>query len=341
MNLKYQRPRKLDVEELTPNYGRFSAEPFERGYGTTIGISLRRVLLSLIEGAAITAIRIEGVLHEFSIIPGIYEDVLNIILNMKTIPLKMNGDETKVVRIDKTGPGEILSGDISTDSSVEILDKNVHLAYMEEGARFQAEIIIKRGLGFKLSDQNFDETLPVDYIPVDANFNPVEKVNYTILPSRVGKTTDFEKLVIEIWTNGSILPKEALARSGKILRDHLVVFIDYPDKDKLKVGGEQEGDVDIESKTEFLEKTVESMGLSVRALKCLKRLGVDYIFELVEKTEHELLNSKNFGKKSLEEIISKLIEFNLGLGQKIPEALRLEFKEKFQKKENIIEVMED
>jgi DNA-directed RNA polymerase subunit alpha len=331
MNLKYQRPRKLDIEELTPNYGRFTAEPFERGYGTTIGIALRRVLLSLIEGAAITAIRIEGVLHEFSIIPGIYEDVLNIILNMKTIPLKMNGDETKVVRIDKTGPGEILSGDIITDSSVEILDKNIHLAFMEDGARFQAEIVIKRGLGFKLSDQNFDETLPVDYIPVDANFNPVEKVNYTIL----------EKLVIEIWTNGSILPKEALARSGKILREHLAVFIDYQDKEKIKVGGEQEGDADIESKTEFLEKTVESMGLSVRALKCLKRLGVDYIFELVEKTEHELLNSKNFGKKSLEEIISKLTEYNLGLGQKIPEALRLEFKEKFPKKENIIEVMED
>jgi len=341
MNLKYQRPRKLDVEELTPNYGRFSAEPFERGYGTTIGISLRRVLLSLIEGAAITAIRMDGVLHEFSLIPGIYEDVLNIILNMKTIPLKMTGDEAKTVRIEKTGPGEILSGDIITDSSVELLDKNVHLAYMEEGAKFQAEIIIKRGLGFKLSDQNFDETLPVDFIPVDANFNPVEKVNYTILPSRVGKTTDYEKLVIEVWTNGSISPKDALARSGKILRDHLVVFIDYQDKEKLKAGSEQESDSDIESKTEFLEKTVESMGLSVRALKCLKRLNVDYIFELVEKTEHELLNSKNFGKKSLEEIISKLVEYNLGLGQKIPESLRAEFKEKFQKKENIIEVMED
>ncbi len=341
MNLKYQRPRKLDVEELTPNYGRFSAEPFERGYGTTIGISLRRVLLSLIEGTAITAIRMDGVLHEFSLIPGIYEDVLNIILNMKTIPLKLTGDEPKTVRIEKSGPGEILSGDIITDNSVEILDKNVHLAYMEEGAKFQAEIIIKRGLGFKLSDQNFDETLPVDFIPVDANFNPVEKVNYTILPSRVGKTTDYEKLVIEVWTNGSISPKDALARSGKILRDHLVVFIDYQDKDKLKVGGEQESDSDIESKTEFLEKTVESMGLSVRALKCLKRLNVDYIFELVEKTEHELLNSKNFGKKSLEEIISKLVEYNLGLGQKIPESLRAEFKDKFQKKENIIEVMED
>ncbi len=341
MNFKYQRPRKLDVEELTPNYGRFSAEPFERGYGMTVGIALRRVLLSLIEGAAITAIRIDGVLHEFSIIPGIYEDVLNIILNMKTVPLKMNGDETQVVRIDKSGPGEILSGDIITDNSVEILDKNVHLAYMEEGARFQAEMVVKRGLGFKLSDQNFDEALSVDYIPVDANFNPVEKVNYTITHSRVGKTTDYEKLVIEIWTNGSISPKETLARAGKILRDHLVVFIDYQDKDKLKAGNEPEAGTDMESKTEYLEKTVESMGLSVRALKCLKRLGVDYIFELVEKSEHELLNSKNFGKKSLEEIISKLTEYDLGLGQRLPESLRAEFKNKYQKKEINIEVMED
>jgi DNA-directed RNA polymerase subunit alpha len=307
----------------------------------TIGIGLRRVLLSLIEGAAITAIRIDGVLHEFSIIPGIYEDVLNIILNMKTVPLKMNGDETKVVRIEKTGPGEILSGDILTDSSVEILDKNVHLAYMEEGAKFQAELVVKRGLGFKLSDQNFDETLSVDYIPVDANFSPVEKVNYSVTPSRVGKTTDFEKLVIEIWTNGSISPKDALARAGKILRDHLVVFIDYQDKDKLKAGSEPEAGTDLESKTEYLEKTVESMGLSVRALKCLKRLGVDYIFELVEKSEHELLNSKNFGKKSLEEIISKLTEYDLGLGQRLPEPLRLEFRKKYLKKDNLIEVMED
>ena len=340
MNFKYQRPRKLDIEELTPNYGRFSAEPFERGYGMTVGIALRRVLLSLIEGAAITAIRIDGVLHEFSIIPGIYEDVLNIILNMKTVPLKLNGDESQVIRIDKKGPGEILSGDILCDNSVEILDKNIHLAYMEEGARFQAEMIVKRGLGFRLSDLNFDETLSVDYIPVDANFNPVEKVNYTVTPARVGKTTDYEKLVIEIWTNGSISPKETLARAGKILRDHLVVFIDYQDKDKLKAG-EPEAGTDLESKGEYLEKTVESLGLSVRALKCLKRLGVDYIFELVEKSEHELLNSKNFGKKSLEEIISKLTEFDLGLGQRLPEPLRIEFKRKYLKKDNPIEIMEE
>lgn len=340
MNFKYQRPRKLDIEELTPNYGRFSAEPFERGYGMTVGIALRRVLLSLIEGAAITAIRIDGVLHEFSIIPGIYEDVLNIILNMKTVPLKLNGDESQVIRIDKKGPGEILSGDILCDNSVEILDKNIHLAYMEEGAKFQAEMIVKRGLGFKLSDLNFDEALSVDYIPVDANFNPVEKVNYTVTPARVGKTTDFEKLVIEIWTNGSISPKDTLARAGKILRDHLVVFLDYQDKDKLKAG-EPEPGADFESKGEYLEKTVESLGLSVRALKCLKRLGVDYIFELVEKSEHELLNSKNFGKKSLEEIISKLTEFDLGLGQRLPEPLRAEFKRKYQKKDNPIEIMEE
>jgi DNA-directed RNA polymerase subunit alpha len=341
MNFKYQRPRKLDIEELTPNYGRFSAEPFERGYGMTVGIGLRRVLLSLIEGAAVTAIRIDGVLHEFSVIPGIYEDVLNIILNMKTIPLKLNGDEARIVRIEKKGSGEILSGDIICDNSVEILDKNVHLAYMEEGAKFQAEMVVKRGLGFKLAEQNFDENLSVDFLPVDANFNPVEKVNYSVTPARVGKTTDYEKLVIEIWTNGSISPKDALARAGKILRDHLAVFIDYQDKDKLKAGGEPENGADLEGKIEYLEKAVESMGLSVRALKCLKRLGVDYIFELVEKSEHELLNSKNFGKKSLEEIIGKLTEYELGLGQKLPEQMRSELNKKYQRKGNSIEIMED
>ena len=341
MNFKYQRPRRLEVEELTSNYGRFNAEPFERGYGTTIGIALRRVLLSLMEGAAMTAVRIEGVLHEFSIIPGIYEDVLNIILNMKNVPFKMSNDETRILKIEKTGPGEILSGDIQTDNSIEVLDKNIHIAYLEENTKFQAEIIVKKGIGFKLSDQNFDDTLSVDYIPVDANYNPVEKVNYTILPSRVGKTTDYEKLVIEIWTNGSISPKETLTRAGKILRDHLVIFLDYQDKEKLKTVSEQDLGLVVESKSEFLEKTVESMGLSVRALKCLKRLGVDYIYELVEKSEHELLNSKNFGKKSLEEIISKLLEYELGLGQRLPDKLREELQSKFKKSEKRIEPIEE
>ncbi len=329
MITSYQRPRKLELEELQAKYARFSAEPFERGYGMTIGIAMRRVLLSMIEGAAITAIRIQGVLHEFSIIPGVYEDVLNIILNLKTIPLKMRGDETKVIRIEKKGPGAVLSGDIQCDSDVEVLDKTIHIAMLEENATFTAELVVKRGLGFKLADQNFDEALPVDFIPVDANFNPVDRVNYSIQSSRVGKKTDYERLVLEVWTNGSISPKDTVAKAGKILRDHLVIFIDAPDTEKMKVlGGEVEPEIVIEEKAESLEKAIETLGLSVRALKCLKRLGVDYLYELVERTEHELLNSKNFGKKSLEEIITKLSEFNLSLGQKLSDSLREQLLEK-------------
>jgi DNA-directed RNA polymerase subunit alpha len=340
MNFKYQRPRKLEVAELTNNYGKFYAEPFERGYGTTIGIAMRRVLYSLIEGAAITAVRIEGVLHEFAVMPGIYEDVLNIILNLKNIPFKLNVDGPKTLKIQKKGAGEVLSGDILTDSDAEVLDKNVHIAYLEEGATLNAELILSKGVGFRLSDQTFDESLAVDFIPLDANFNPIEKVNYQILPARVGKKTDFEKLVFEIWTNGSISPKDVIAKAGKILRDHLVIFLDYQDKEKIKATTEQEIGTLIENKSDFLEKTVESMGLSVRALKCLKRLDVDYVFELVEKTEHELLNSKNFGKKSLEEIISKLSEYDLVLGQRLPEKLKLDLRERF-KKDGDTEVKEE
>lgn len=331
MAYNYQRPRRLEVEELTTNYGKFVAEPFERGYGNTIGIALRRVLLSMIEGDSITAVRIDGVLHEFSVIPGVYEDVLNIILNLKTIPFKLNVMEPRVVKIEKTEAGEILSGDIISDSDVDVLDKNIHIAYLEEGGSFTAEIVIKKGVGFKLAEQNFDENLGVDFIPVDANFNPVEKVKYTISPARVGKRTDYERLVLEIWTNGSISPKETVSKAGKILRDHLSIFLNYQDKETLAPAVEQEVGFGIENKTDILEKSVEAMGLSVRALKCLKRLGVDYIYELIEKTEHELLNSKNFGKKSLEEIILKLRDYDLALGQKVPDTLRSELDEKLKK----------
>jgi DNA-directed RNA polymerase subunit alpha len=331
MNYNYQRPRKLEVEELTDNYGKFVAEPFERGYGNTIGIALRRVLLSLIEGDAITAVRIDGVLHEFAAIPGVYEDVLNIVLNLKTIPFKLNSPESKIIKIEKNEAGEILSGDIITDSDVVVLDKNIHIAYLEEGGSFNAEIIIKKGVGFKLAEQNYDEELSVDFIPVDANFNPVEKVKYTVVPARVGKRTDFEKLILEVWTNGSISPKETVSRAGKILRDHLTIFLDYQDKENFVPAVEQEAGYGIESKSDILEKSVEAMGLSVRALKCLKRLGVDYIFELIEKTEHELLNSKNFGKKSLEEIIQKLKDHELALGQKVPDNLRVDLNERLKK----------
>jgi len=322
MEFNYQRPRRLEVEELTENFGRFVAEPFERGYGNTIGIALRRVLLSLIEGFAITAVRIDGVLHEFSMIPGVYEDVLNIILNLKSIPFKLKVDEPRIVRIEKSGGGEILSGDFVADGDVEVLDPNIHIAYLEEGAEFRAEIMVQKGVGFRLAEQNYDESLPVDFIPVDSNFNPVEKVKYIISPARVGKRTDYEKLSLEVWTNGSISAKKAVGLAGKILRDHLAIFLDSADETVLGKSTEPEAGVVIEKKTDVLEKNVESMGLSVRALKCLKRLGVDYVYELIEKSEHELLNSKNFGKKSLEEILTKLEENELALGQKLPDALR-------------------
>lgn len=339
MEFNYQRPRKLEVEELTPNYGRFSAEPFERGYGTTIGIALRRVLLSLIEGTAISAVRIEGVLHEFSSIPGVYEDVLNIILNLRNIPFKLNTDDPKAVQVERNAAGEVLSGDIESDSDVEVLDPNIHIAYLEEGGEFKADIIVKKGTGFQLAEQNFDETLPVDYIAVDSNFNPVEKVKYTVQPARVGKKTDYEKLTVEVWTNGSISPKECVSKAGKILRDHLAICLDYQDRDKLIPTDDQDSGTGIESKYEILEKSVESMGLSVRALKCLKKLGVDFIFELIEKTEHELLNSKNFGKKSLEEIIAKLAEYDMVLGQKLPDNIKTDLESRLER--GIIEEPEE
>ena len=322
MELNYQRPRILEVEELTEQYGKFVAEPFERGYGSTIGIALRRVLLSLVEGYAITAIRIEGVLHEFSLIPGVFEDVLNIILNLKAIPFKLKDVDTKIIKIEKKGAGEILSGDIIADGDVEILDKTVHIAHLEENASFNAEIVLKKGVGYKLAEQNFDEELSIDFIPVDSNFSPIDKVKYSIIPARVGKKTDYERLIVEVWTDGSISPRETVSIAGKILRDHLAIYLNYQDTDIVIPSIEQNSEFAIESKSDLLEKNVEAMGLSVRALKCLKRLGVDYIFELIEKSEHQLLNSKNFGKKSLEEIIVKLHDLELSLGQKIPEALR-------------------
>ncbi len=322
MNLNYQRPRWLEIEELTGSYGKFVAEPFERGYGSTIGIALRRVLLSMIQGAAITAVRIEGVLHEFAVMPGVFEDVLNVILNIKNIPFKLIGDEPKTIRINKTSGTEVTSADIEAPSGVEVLDKTLHIAYLEEGTPFLAEMIVDKGMGYRLSELNFNETLSVDFIPVDSNFNPVEKVKYTILPARVGKRTDYEKLILEVWTNGSICPRECVSRSGQILREHLAIFLNFQDQNPIASVTEKEVGVGLEAKSDVLMRGVETMGLSVRALKCLKKLGVDFIYELVEKTEHELLNSKNFGKKSLEEIISKLSEYELVLGQKLSDTHR-------------------
>jgi len=322
MYFEYQRPRKMEIEEVKPDFIRISAEPFERGYGTTMGIALRRVLMSLIEGSAVTAIRINGVLHEFSIIPGIYEDVLNIILNIKSIPFKLNVKEERIVRMSKTGPGKATSADIICDNDVEVLDKGVHVAFLEEGAKLDIEIVLKNGVGFKLADQNYDENLPVDFISLDANFNPLRKVSYKVLPARVGKKTDYDKLVFEVQTNGSVPPMETIARAAQILRDHLAIFLDFQDRQQLVVSSEQEFLEIDEDQVEFLGRKIEVLGLSIRALKCLKKLDVNYVYQLVEKTEEELLDSKNFGKKSLEEVMIKINDFNLVLGKKLPPEIR-------------------
>lgn len=336
MDINYQRPRRLIADEINDKYGKFYAEPFERGYGTTIGIALRRVLLSLIEGAAVTAVRINGMLHEFSVIPGIYEDVMNIILNIKSIPFKLNTDQKKVLKVSMKGEGELLSSDIETDSDIEILDPNIHIAYMEEGAELNIEFIVEKDVGYRFAERNSSDDLPLDFILVDSNFNPIEKVNYSIFPARLGKRTDYERLVIEVWTNGSVKPEDTIARAGKILKDHMSIFLNFQDKTPVIDEVEDEVNNEMEKKVEFLEKTVESLGLSVRALKCLKRLKVEFIFELIEKTEHELLNSKNFGKKSLEEIIQRLAELDLTLGQKVPKTI----KEKMEKKLKALNEME-
>lgn len=325
MNFDYQRPRKLDIEEQTgAHYARFVAEPFERGYASTIGIAMRRVLLSMIEGAAITAVRIDGVLHEFSDIPHVYEDVLNIILNLKTIPFKLIGTEEKTVRIEKKGPGAVTSADIVGDGDVHVLDSGIHIAHLEENANFICELKVKKGVGYRLTEQNHDEDLPVDYIPVDADFSPVERVKYEVRPARVGKRTDFEKLILEVWTNGSITPMETLSHAGKILRDHLTIFLNYQDQEAVGVVERTEQMGGLEQKMTVLEKPIAQLGLSVRALKCLQKLGVTYVFELVEKTEHELLGSKNFGKKSLDEILLKLGEIELTLGQKLTDEMKVD-----------------
>ncbi len=342
MILNYQRPRKLNVIELKPNYGKFEAEPFERGYAGTIGIALRRVLLSMIEGTAITAIRIDGVMHEFSSIPGVYEDVLNIILNLKNIPFNYKGKDRVILQISKEGEGEVLSGDIKEHSDVEILDKNIHIAYLEAGASFNCEIEIGKGFGYKLAEQNYREDLPVDFIPIDSNYNPIERVKHTVRSARVGKKTDYEKLIIEVWTDGSVCPKESISDSSRILREHMAIFLNYHDKEVVEVVEEEESENSLEFKYEILEKSINELGLSVRARKCLERLGVNYIYELIEKTEHELLNSKNFGKKSLDEIVAKLGDSQLTLGNKLSDSLKKELVERKKKieekdKEEILE----
>jgi DNA-directed RNA polymerase subunit alpha len=313
----FQRPKRLELERetLTDRFGRFYAQPFERGFGTTIGNALRRVLLSSIEGAAVTAVKIDGVLHEFSPIPGVVEDATDIILNLKQIPLKVHTDTTKTLYLRVEKGGEVRARDIETDADVEILEPDAHIATLADGGKLHMELRVKRGRGYVSADKNFDEDLGIGWIPVDSVHSPIKKVNYLVEAARIGQATDYDKLTVDVWTNGSVTPRDAMSLSAKLIRDHLNIFINLEETGELQTeaGGEQPH----ATSNENLDKSVEELELSVRSYNCLKNANIRTIRELVQKTEGEMLKTKNFGRKSLNEIKEILSGMGLSLGMRL------------------------
>ena len=317
----FQRPKRLEVERetLTDRFGRFSAQPFERGFGTTVGNAVRRVLLSSIEGAAVVAVKIEGVQHEFSPIPGVVEDATDIILNVKQVPLRMHVDHPKTLLLTADKVGEIKARDIQTDSDVEILEPDAHIATIGEGGRLQMEMRVRQSRGYVSADKNFDDDLGVGWIPIDSVHSPIKKVNYLVEAARLGQTTDYEKITLDVWTNGSIAPRDAVSLASKLIQDHLKIFISLDDP------VEQIQELSVEqpklTSNENLEKSVEELELSVRSYNCLKNAEIRTISELVQKTEAEMLKTKNFGRKSLNEIKDILTNMGLSLGMRFDQTV--------------------
>jgi len=314
----FQRPKRLEFERetLTDRFGRFYAQPFERGFGTTIGNALRRVLLSSIEGAAITAVKIDGVLHEFSPIPGVVEDATDIILNLKQIPLKLHVDYTKTLYLRVEKAGVVKAKDIEGDADLEILEPEAHIATVSEGGKLHMELRMKRGRGYVSADKNFDEDLGIGWIPIDSVHSPVKKVNYLVEAARLGQTTDYDKLTIDVWTNGSVTPRDAVSLAAKLVRDHLNIFINL--EDAADQAAEAAADAPrAGALNENLDKSVEELELSVRSYNCLKNANIRTIRELVQKTEAEMLKTKNFGRKSLNEIKEILHSMGLSLGMRL------------------------
>jgi DNA-directed RNA polymerase subunit alpha len=314
----FQKPKRLasDTESLTDKYGRFWAQPFERGFGTTIGNALRRVLLSSIEGAAVTAVRIEGVLHEFQSIPGVVEDATDIILNLKQIPFKLNGEGPKTLSLKIDKAGVITSGMIQADGDVEILDKDVYIATVSEGGKIDMEMRLKRGRGYVSADKNFEDDLGLGYIPIDSVHSSVRKVNYAVDAARLGQITDYDKLTLEVWTNGSVAPADSIGLAAKLLKDHMNIFINFEEEMESESSAD---DGRPQIRNENLNRSVEELELSVRSYNCLKNANIQSIGELVQKTESEMLKTKNFGRKSLNEIKEILAQMGLSLGMKIDE----------------------
>lgn len=318
----FQMPKKLqyDPKKITDTYGRFTAEPLERGFGTTLGNSLRRVLLSSLEGSAISSVRISGAQHEFSSVPGVIEDTTDLILNLKEIRLKLHTDKVKTLSIKTKGPGEVTAKDIEADAEVEILNPGLHIATIDKNGKLEMELRARRGRGYVPSEKNKEPGQPIGVIPIDSIFSPIRKVNFKVENARVGQETDFDKLVLEVTTDGSIRPDDAVAHAAKLLKDHLSFFIHLPEEEEEIVTAEEE----IKKSPAFNEnllRSVSELELSVRAANCLKNAGIETISEMVQKTESEMLKTKNFGRKSLNEIKEILIEMGLGLGLKVDDTI--------------------
>src|SRR5256884_6457652 len=313
----FQKPKRLavDTETLNDKYGKFSAQPFERGFGTTVGNALRRGLLSSIEGAAVTAVKIEGVLHEFQSIPGVVEDATDIILNLKQVPFKLNGEGPKAIYLKVEQPGVVTSGMIEADADVEILDKDMYIATVSEGGRLEMEMRLKRGRGYVSADKNFEEDLGIGFIPIDSVHSPVRKCNYTVEAARLGQITDYDKLTLEVWTNGSVSPTDSIGLAAKLVKDHMNIFINFEEEPETEGGDDRKPEI----RNENLNRSVEELELSVRSYNCLKNANIQTIGELVQKSEAEMLKTKNFGRKSLNEIKEILAQMGLSLGMKIDE----------------------
>ena len=308
------RPRMLELEERSDNYGKFMCEPLERGFGITLGNSLRRILLSSLQGAAITAVKLEGALHEFTTLPDVVEDVTDIILNLKEVLLRVHDAKPRIIRLDKEGEGKVTARDISLVEGVEVLNPDHPVCTLSRGGKIHMELHVGMGRGYVPAERNKLPNMAVGTVPIDSLFSPVKKVNYTVTNARVGQQTDFDKLTLEVWTNGAVRPDDALAFAAKILKEQLSIFINFeeqPEPVEAPVNEEQE------KLNENLWRTVDELELSVRSANCLQNANIKYIGELVQKTEAEMLKTKNFGRKSLKEIKEILAEMGLSLGMKL------------------------
>lgn len=309
--IEIEKP-KIEVVEVNSDatYGKFVVEPLERGYGTTLGNSLRRILLSSLPGAAVTSVQIDGVLHEFSTIEGVVEDTTQIILNLKALSLKIHSDEVKYLEIDAEGVGEVKAGDIRADSDVEVLNPDLHIATLEDDARLHIRMKANRGRGYVPADQNKDPDQPIGVVPIDSIYTPISRVNYQVENTRVGQVTNYDKLTLEVWTDGSIRPEEAVSLGAKIMTEHLNLFVGLTDEAKdAEIMVEKEED----KKEKVLEMTIEELDLSVRSYNCLKRAGINTVQELTMKSEEDMMKVRNLGRKSLEEVQEKLAELGLSL----------------------------